>query len=154
MFGGMKAVVTNGQVTSTPKRKQIGQTMMIQDGIHQAPMRSKNKKVVKKRRIEEKVLKRRKTNVPALGLEKHRLSLTGMPTSRDGTKEKIVERGSMTHGSRRKKNKMLPTGRLINLSTLLELASPVVRRRPRTPRLPVLHKQDVHEGMGQLPKVS
>ena len=52
---------------------------------------NKFKKVVKKRRIKEKVLKRRKMNVPALGLEKHRLSPTGMPTSRDGTKEKIVD---------------------------------------------------------------
>ena len=153
-FGGMKAVVTNGQVTSTPKRKQDGQIMMIQDGIHQTPMRSKNKKVVKRRRTKEKVPKRRKMNVPALGLEKHRLSLTGMPTGKDGTKEKIVERGSMTHGSRRKNNKMLPTGRLINLSTLLELASPVVRRRPRTPWPPVPNVQGVQEGMDQLPKVS
>jgi len=116
-LGGMKAVVTNGQVTSTPKRKQDGQTMMIRDGIHQAPMRSKNKKVVKKRRTKEKVPKRRKMNVLALDTEKHRLSLTGMPTDKDGTKEKIVERGSTKPGSRRRKNKMLPTGRLINLST-------------------------------------
>ena len=150
MLGGMKAVVTNGQVTSTPKRKQHGQTMMIQDGIHQTPMRSK----VKKKMTKEKVPKRRKMNVPALGLEKHRLSLTGMPTGKDGPKEKIVERGSTKPGLRRRKNKMLPTGRLTNLSALLELVSPVVRRRPRTPWLPVPHRQDVQEGMDRLPKAS
>ena len=58
MFGGMRAMVTNGQVTSTPKRKQDGQIMMIQDGNHQAPMRSKVKKVVKKVAPKKKVVKK------------------------------------------------------------------------------------------------